>query len=205
MLELIGGVAEDRGFPVDEFFADHVGGELQTGGGGAFAVAGLEHEQLALLDGELDVLDVLEVFLEGGADFEQFGVALGHDVLELNHGLGGADAGDDVLALGVDEEFAVEFVGAIGGIAGERDAGAGGFAGVAEDHGLDVNGGAPFGRDVVFAAIDARPVIHPRTEDGARGAPELVPGAVREGFTGAFFDESLEAFDELLLVGGGEF
>jgi hypothetical protein len=43
-------------------------GELQRGGGGALAVAGLEHEQLAFLDGELDVLHVLEVLLERLAD-----------------------------------------------------------------------------------------------------------------------------------------
>ena len=36
----------------------------------------------------------------------------------------------------------VDFVFARGRIAGEGNAGAGGFAGVAEDHGLNVNGGA---------------------------------------------------------------
>ena len=46
---------------------------------GAFAVARLEHEELAVLDGELDVLHVLEMFLEGGADLREFRVALRHD------------------------------------------------------------------------------------------------------------------------------
>jgi hypothetical protein len=125
LLELVGRVAQDRGFPVDELFLHHVGGELQRGGGGALAVARLEHEQLAFLDGELDVLHVLEVLLERLADLEQLGVGLRHHVLELEHGLGGADAGDDVLALGVDEELAVELVRAVGGVAGERHAGTG--------------------------------------------------------------------------------
>jgi len=97
-------------------------GELQRGGGGALAVARLEHEQLAFLDGELDVLNVLEVFLEDRADAEEFRVGLRHLLLELDHGLGRADAGDDVFTLRVDEELAVEFVGAVGGIAGERNA-----------------------------------------------------------------------------------
>ena len=170
LLELVGRVAQDGGLPVDELLLHHVGGELERGGGGALAVAGLEHEQLAFLDGELDVLHVLEVLLEDLADLEELVVALRHHVLQLEHGLRGADAGDDVLALGVDEELAVELIHAVGGIAGEGDAGAGALAGVAEHHGLDVDGGAPFGGDVVLAAVDDRAVVHPGGEDGAGGA-----------------------------------
>ncbi len=92
---------------------------------GALAVARLQHVQLALLDRELDVLDVLEVPLEDRADLQELGVGLGHLVLQLEDGLGGAHAGDDVLALRVDEELAVELVRAVGRVARERDAGAG--------------------------------------------------------------------------------
>ena len=204
LLELVGRVAQDRGLPVDELLLHHVGGDLQRGGGGALAVTRLEHVQLAFLDGELDVLHVLEVLLEDLAHLQELVVALRHDVLELDHRLGGADAGDDVFALGVDEEFAVEFVHAVGGITGEGDAGTGLVAGVAEHHGLDVDGGAPLGGDVVLAAIDDRAVVHPRGEDGAGGAAQLVPRVVREDLAGAGLDEGLEALDELLLVLGGE-
>ena len=181
LVELVGGVAQDGGFPVDELLLHHVHGELQRGGGGALAVAGLEHEQLAVLDGELDVLHVLEVLLEGlrGPSSARRRASASAS-LSLRHGLGGADAGDDVFALGVDEEFAVEFVRAVGRVAGEGDAGAGGLAGVAVDHGLHVDGGAPLGGDVVFAAIDDRAVVHPGAEHGAGGAAELVPRIVRE-------------------------
>ncbi len=41
---------------------------LQRGHAGALAVAGLEHEQLAVLDGELEVLHVPEMFFERLAD-----------------------------------------------------------------------------------------------------------------------------------------
>ena len=51
-------------------------------------------------------------------------VDLGHLLLELADRLGGADAGDDVLALGVDQVVAVEDVLAGVRVAGERDAGA---------------------------------------------------------------------------------
>ena len=64
----------------------------------------------------------LKCFSKRLANGHQFGIALGHLRLELEHGLGRADTGDDVFALRVDEEFAVEFVRAVRGIAGERDA-----------------------------------------------------------------------------------
>jgi len=56
------------------------------------------------------------MLLEGGADLQQLGVGLRHLLLELEDGLGRADAGDDVLTLRVDQELAVEFVGAVGGL-----------------------------------------------------------------------------------------
>ena len=144
------------------------------------------------------------MLLEGLADLHELGEALGHHGLELADRLRGADAGDDVFALGVDEEFAVELVHAVGGVTGEGDAGAGLVAGVAEHHGLDVDGGAPLGGDVVLAAIDDRAVVHPGREHGTGGAVQLIPRVVREDAAGTFLDEGLEALDELLLVGGGE-
>jgi hypothetical protein len=48
--------------------------------------------------------------------------------------LRGADAGHDVFALGVHQELAEQLLFAGGGVARERDAGAGGVAHVAEDH-----------------------------------------------------------------------
>ena len=110
LVELVGRVAEHGGLPVDELLLDHVHGELQRGGGGALAVAGLQHEQLAFLNGELDVLHVLEMFFKDLADLHEFGITLRHLLLELGDRLRSADAGDDVLALRVDEELTVEFV-----------------------------------------------------------------------------------------------
>ena len=67
-----------------------------------------------------------------------------------------ADAGDDVLALRVDEVFAVEFVGAGRGIARERDAGRAILAHIAEHHRLHIDRGAPLGRDMVQPPVGHR-------------------------------------------------
>ena len=70
-------------------------------------------------------------------------VGAGVDAGGLGDVLRRADAGDDVLALRIDQELAVERLLAGRGIAGEGDAGGRGLAHIAEHHGLHVDGGAP--------------------------------------------------------------
>ena len=127
---------------------------------------------------------------------------LGHDLDEFSHRFGRAHAGDHVLALGVDEEFTVKHLLAGSGIARKSHAGTGFVAGVAEDHGLHVDGGSPFAGDVVFAAIDNGAIIHPGTKDSADGPFELFPRIGREFLAGPLLDEGLESFDQLLKSGG---
>ena len=176
LLELVGRDAFDCCLPVDEFFLFHFNGKANGGEAGALSVARLEHENLVVLNGEFEILHILKVFLELRANAFQFVKRLGHVVLQVGHGFGSADAGDDVFALRVDEELAVENFFAGGGIARERDARAGLVAGVAVDHRLDVDGSAPLRGDVVLATVDDGAVVHPGTEHGADCAPELLPG-----------------------------
>jgi hypothetical protein len=53
--------AQHRLLARDQAFLGHVDGDLQRRLGGALAVAGLQHPELAALDGELDVLHVAVV------------------------------------------------------------------------------------------------------------------------------------------------
>ena len=200
LIKLIGRIAFDGCLPVDEFLIDHVDGELQRGESGALAVARLEHEDFAFLNGELKILHVFEVRFEGFADAFEFSERLGHLVLELGNRFGSADAGNDVFALGVDEKFTIEFLVAVGGIAGERNARTRGFAGVAIDHRLDSDGGSPFVGDAIFAAINNRAVVHPRAEHSADSAHQLLPRILREFTVGAFFDEGLKAGHHFLEI-----
>ena len=88
LVELVGGHATDGGLPINELFLLHFDREPDGGQAGAFAVAGLEHENLALLDGELEVLHVLEMAFENLADAFQLGVGVGQHVLKLDDGSG---------------------------------------------------------------------------------------------------------------------
>ena len=179
------------------FLGDHalfgeIDGDLQRRLGRALPVARLQHVQTALLDRELDVLHVAVVALQPLHHvlelLEHLRQRLFHGGLLVAHflagdpgqGLGRADAGHHVLALGVDQELAIEARLARRRIAGEGHAGGRGLAHVAEDHGLDVHRRAPALGDVVHAAIELGPVVHPAGEHRADGAPQLRLGVLRE-------------------------
>ncbi len=141
--------------------------------GGALTAAGLQHPKLALLDRELHVLHVAVVLLEQRVDPRQLLEGVRHRGFHrqlvgtallarlLGDVLRRADAGDDVLALRVDQELAVQLALAGRGVAGEGNAGGRGLAHVAEHHRLHVDGGAPGFRDVVQLAVGHRARVHP--------------------------------------------
>ncbi len=109
-----------------------------------------------------------------------------------------AHAGDHVLALGVHQELAVELLLAGGGIAGKAHAGAAGLAHVAEDHGLDVNGGSQPVVDVVDAAVVPGAVIVPTAEDGIARHHQLFARLLREVDLGELLNHLLVLGDHFL-------
>ena len=169
-----------RLFLVDHALVHQIAGDLQGGGGGALAVAGLEHVELAVLHGELHVLHVPVVVLQLLAHIGELSEGLGELFRHLLDGHGGAHAGHHILALGVGEELAHQLLLAGGGVAGEGHAGAAVVAHVAEGHGLHVNGGAPAAGDVVHAAVDNGPGVVPGAEDGLDGPHQLLLGVSGE-------------------------
>ena len=142
---------------------------------GALGVAGLQHPQLAALDGEFDVLRLAVVLLQPLADARQLrrrSWASPPVMSPHPHGLAGA--GHHVLALGVDEEVALDLVGAVGNVAGGDHAGAAVRAHVAEDHGDDVDRGAQVVGDLGGVAVVDGPLAVPALEDGLGGELELL-------------------------------
>ena len=150
--------------------ADHVHRRLQRGGRRPLGGAGLEEVEPVVLDRELDVLHVAVVRLELAASSRAARRTPPAAAPPSRERLGRPDAGDDVLALRVDEELAERARLAGRRVARERDAGAGALALVAEHHLDDVHGGAEVVRDVVRAPVDLRARRVPRVEDGDDGA-----------------------------------
>ena len=142
---------------------------------GALPVAGLQHENLAILNGELEVLHIFEMRFEDFANAFELHERLWQMFLQVRDRFGSAHAGDNVFALRVDQEFAIENLPAGGRVARECDARSGIRPGVAEHHGLNVHGRAPFLGDVIFPAINDRAIVHPGSEDGGERSFQLLP------------------------------
>ena len=196
-IELLG-VDLHQGFPLgDHALLDQVDGDLHGGSGCALAVSGLQHEELAALDREFHVLHVFVMLFQRHRDLHELLVDFGHDLAQLVDRLRRADAGDDILALGVHQEFAVQLVLAGGRVAGKGHAGAGCIAHVAVDHFLDVDGCAPTARDIIHAAVDDRALVVPGTENGFDRLDQLLTRILREIEPLDFFIESLVAADNL--------
>ena len=155
-------------FAGDQAFLDHFDGDAQGGGGSAFTHACLEHPELALLDGELDIAHIAVMVLERQEHaLELLTCRLeARGGLEVGDGLGVADTGDDVLALGVDQKVTVELLGAVGRITRKGDARRRGLALVAKGHGLYVDGGAEVVGNAMLLAVDAGTLVHPAAKDG---------------------------------------
>ena len=150
----------------DKTLFGHVHGGLDGRGGGALGVSGLKDEEAALLNGELDVLNVPVVGFQLLGEAHELLVCLRVSFLHHGDRLGSANAGDNVFALGVGEVLSVDAAGAGGGVTGEEDAGAAVGAGVAEDHGHDVDGGAVVVGDAAVVAVLEGAGVVPAFEDG---------------------------------------
>ncbi len=151
---------------------------------------------MPLLDRELDVLHVAVVVLEPRHRVEQLLVRLGEALRHLFDGLRRADAGDDVLALRIDEVLAVDALLAGRRVAREAHAGRRALALVPEHHLHDVDGRAEIVRDVVRAPVDVRARVLPRLEDGEDRAAELLARILRERAADLLAVDVLEGLDE---------
>ncbi len=189
---------------VDQALVGHVPADPERRCGGALADAGLEHPELAPLDGELDVAHVVVVLLQRRHDPEQLVMRPLVDLLHVGQGDGVADARDDVLALRVLQVVAVHALVARRRVAREGHAGTRVVAEVAEDHRLHVHGGAETFLEPLLAAVERGALGVPRVEDGAHRQVELLPWVLREVAARMLGDGALEGLDQLAKVVGAE-
>ena len=155
-------------------FVDKVARNLERSLRRALAVARLEHEELAVLDGELHVLHVAVVLLELFTHFGELLEHLGHYLFHLGDRHRRTHSCHDVLALGVDEELAHELLLARRRIASERHASSGLVVEVAKRHHLYVDRRAPGIRNVVVAAVDVCARVVPTAEHRLNGGEKLL-------------------------------
>ena len=188
----------------DHALVHQVACNLQSGLSGTLAVTGLQHIQVAILDGELHILHVAEVLLQAVCDGDELLVNLRHLLLQMADGERGADTSDDVLALCVDQVLAHQLLGAGGGVTGEGNAGAGTVAGVTECHLLHVDSGAPLVGDLVHLAVNVGAGVIPAAEDGLDSLDQLLLGILGEGTALVVLIDLLEDSNQSLQILGSQ-
>ena len=113
---------------------NEVAGDLESSLSGSLAVSGLEHVELAVLNGELHVLHISVVVLESSANLLELLESLGELLSHLSDGHGSTNACNNVLALSVCKELTHELLLAGSGISCEGYAGTAVVAHVTECH-----------------------------------------------------------------------
>ena len=144
----------ERGALINHAFLDEIVSDVDGGKTRALTATGLQHPDLAVLDGEFDILHFLVVVFEDAADALELLVGSRQVLTHLRDVFRATDACNDIFALGIDQIFAVEDVRAAGRVSGESDACAGVLAHVAEHHGADVTGRSPTAVDFILTTVE---------------------------------------------------
>ena len=198
LVQVIGRNAADRFLAGNDPFIHHFARDAHRRVAGALASPRLQHVELAALNGELHVLHVAEVPLQQARGALELTIGRGHAGGERVDGLRCAHAGYHVLALRVDQVFAVEPVLPGGRVPGEGDAGARVLADVAEHHRDHVDGRAHGVGNVVQVAIVDGPLGVPAREHGRHRAPQLLDRRIGEVVTRLLLHSRLEGAHDLL-------
>ena len=196
----------------EDAFLDEVVGNHGFSLGGTFIIADLEEVQrgnaIDFFDRELGILHVTAFVLEllasgfefiiNGMESLVFVIAKGFD----REGV--TDAGDDVFALGLEQNGTIEDIVLDAGdlVAGEVNARCRTRRAVTKDHFLNVDGGAEVVRNTFELAGEDGALVVPRTENGFCGGHNLFLRILRELV--AILDiDGFVALDELgELIGG---
>ena len=203
-IQLLGLHAQDSLLLGDHALVHQITCDLQSSLSGTLAVTGLQHVQVAVLDGELHILHIAEVVLQTGSDLDKLIVHLRHLILQVADGRRSAHACDDVLALCIDQVLAHQLLCAGGGVTGECNASAGTVAGVAECHLLHVDSGAPLVGDLVHLAVDVCTGVIPAAEHGLDSLDQLITGILGERLALVLLIDLLEDAHQFLQVIGSQ-
>ena len=115
--------------PVNRFLAgnqsllDHLHCDPDFCLGGSFPITGLEHPQGSTFDGELHVLHVAVMLFQLACNFTELVINFREFCFQLTDRFCHADSRHHIFSLGIHQKIALEFVPAVGSIAGHGDSG----------------------------------------------------------------------------------
>ncbi len=195
--QLIGTDPLDGFFFPDQPFLYHVDGDFHRRDARAFANPGLQHVELAFLDGELQVQHVAVMFFEFLVRVLQVFVSLRHVLGQRADRQRRADARHDVFTLRVHQTFTEKRMVAGTRAARERHPGTAGLPHVAEHHRHHVDRGPPRVGNAVQPPVGDRTRPEPGRKHGVDRHAQLIERLVGELFFRLFLDQGFEAGDQL--------
>ena len=164
----------------DQAFLDHVNRDLQSSVCRSLTIAALQHEQLAMLNRKLHILQIMVMILQCLGDTGEVSVSARHRLLELSNRLRRTDTGNDILALCVHQELTEQLVLTCSRVAREGNTGTTVIAHVSEDHFHDRYSGSPGIRNIVHPSIIDGTLVVPGTEDSHDCTVQLNQRILRE-------------------------
>ena len=185
-------------------FVNEVASDLQSSLSGSLTVTALEHEELAVLNGELHVLHIVIVVLEDIANLDEISISFGELLCHLSNRHRSTNACNNVLALCVSEELTHELLLTCSRISCEGNACTGVVVQVTEYHGHYVNCSTPGIRDIVVTTVNICTGVVPRTEYSLDSELELLNRIRGEVRTELLLVLCLELLSKCLEVSSGE-
>ena len=198
--ELICWNSGDSCLLVDETLLHHFNLASDPAEDCSLTISGLEHEELAFLDCELQVLHIVIVLLELLSDIAKLSVGFWVNLLKSRYLLRSPDTCNNIFTLGIHQVFAEELVLTCGWVTCEGDTCTAGLTHVSEDHGLDVDSCSQQSSDVVHKSVLDGSFIIPAVEYSVDGLEELISWILREVFACVFLVDDLISLDDFLQV-----
>ena len=151
----------------DAAFLVHLNGNLQSRKRRTLTNTGLEHPELTVFNGKLNIHHVCIVILKNLKHVEKLFSCLLKcgDLNQIGNRLSVANTGNNIFTLCINQEIAVALVCSVGRITRESNACCRGLALITENHNLNVDGRTKIIRNLVLLTIENGAIVHPRTKD----------------------------------------
>ena len=186
-------------------FIYEVASDLQSSLCGSLTVTALQHVQLLVLDSEFHILHVVIVVFQCITNLDEFSVCIREFLFHLCNRHRSPNAGNNVFALCVDQEFTHQLLFTGSRVTGKCNTSTRFVVQVTEYHRHYVNSGTPAVRNVVVTTVYVCSRVVPATEYSLDCELQLFNRIRREVCTQLVLILSLELFSQCLQVRSSQF
>ena len=186
-------------------FIYQVASDLQSSLCGSLTVPALQHEELLVFNGEFHILHVVIVVFQCITNLDEFSVCIREFLFHLCNRHRSPNAGNNVFALCVDQEFTHQLLFTGSRVTGKCNTSTRFVVQVTEYHRHYVNSGTPAVRNVVVTTVYVCSRVVPATEYSLDCELQLFNRIRREVCAQLVLILSLELFSQCLQVRSSQF